>query len=223
MKPSVGYRRLLVASGIVLAWGCGLSEYQAKYEKQQERMNYLDQENLYLSKDPIEKKDSNNAAVKLYVRLPLGISTIAEEKLLGILNRYHNNFAKAPKESDAKYSEIEGVYLVAEINKDWNDFLRKSMEPFKNIDPLKAGRVELAVPGQQAREFRTLSFTDATDPVWSYQFYFYREKENCVALGFRGSEKAMNSETAKKAMEFSVKSLAVGKAAEPLVRKSTSD
>jgi len=224
MKPTVGYRRLLFATGIALGSGCGLSEYQAKYEKQQERMDYLDQENIYLghSPEPLDKKDSKDPALTVYLRLPLGISTRPEEKPQGILYRYHNSYAKPPKDSNVKYSEIEGVYLAAEINQDWNGFWKKSLEPFKGVDPLKAGKVELATPGQPAREFRTVSFTDGDDPTWSYQFYFSREKEYCVAIGFRGSEKVMSSETAKKAIEFGLKSLVVGKAAEPFLRKSPS-
>jgi hypothetical protein len=224
MKPLFGYRRPLLATGLALVLGCGLSEYQSKYEKQQERINYLDQENQYLGRgpEPLEKKDSSDPASMVSLRFPVGISSRAEEKPQGTLYRYPSKFAKPPKDSDLKYSEIEGVYLAVDNSKDWIGFLKKTMEPFKGVDPLKTGKVDLEAPGRQARSFQTVSFTEGTDPIWSYQFFFCREKEFGVVVGFRGLEKAMTTETAKKAMELSIKSLTFGKGADSALRKSSS-
>jgi len=70
--------------------------------------------------------------------------------------------------------------------------------------------VTLEIPSRRTRTFETMSFTYGSDPTWSYRFYFYRDDPYRVAIGFRGSEAALASDTAKQAMEHSVKTLAVG-------------
>jgi hypothetical protein len=118
-------------------------------------------------------------------------------------------------------TEIESAYFAVEMNKDWNDFKNRALGPFKDVDPRNVRMVNLEVPGRPPRAFQTISFTDGTDPTWSYQFYFFHDDVCRVAIGFRGTEKALASEPAKQAMDFSVKSLAVGKVAEPNARKSS--
>jgi len=212
MKRADGYRCLLF--GLAFCSGCGLSEYESKYEKQQERMNYLDEENRYLGK-PIElatKKDSTGSGIRL--RLPLGISTNHDEETVGILNHYPKSSSKPPKGTDAKVSEIESAYVAFETTKDRNQFKKQALEPFKSADPQATRTVNLEIPGRPARTFEMISFTDGSDPTWAYRFYFFRDEVYRVAIGFRGSEPALASETARQAMEFSVKALAVGKTAE---------
>src|SRR5712692_8324840 len=114
MKLSNGDIRFFLAVGLLGAWGCGLSEYQSKYEKQQERMNYLDQENLYLGRPLIlpAKKESNGPPVS--VRLPLGISTKPDEEPVGILYRYPKSSAKSLQGANVKVSEIESAFVAVE-------------------------------------------------------------------------------------------------------------
>src|SRR5260370_32361289 len=90
MKSSNGYSRLFFLGGLAFVSGCGLSEYEAQYEKQQERMNYVDQENQYLN-GPLNlpvPKDSKNPGLNVFIRLPIGISRNHEEKPEGTLYRY---------------------------------------------------------------------------------------------------------------------------------------
>jgi hypothetical protein len=223
MKSCNGYLNLFLLAGLAFASGCGLSEYEAKYEKQQERMNFIDQENQYLGA-PFElpiPKESKGPLPKIHLRLPLGISTNYEEKPEGILYRYPKRSSKASKDSDQKVTEIESVYFAVEMDKDWNDFKKRALGPFKDVDPRNVRTVNLEVPGRPSRTFQTISFTDGTDPTWSYLFYFFHDDVYRVAIGFRGTEKTLASEPAKQAMDFSVKSLAVGKGAEPIGRKSS--
>jgi hypothetical protein len=215
MKSSNGYSRLLVLAGLAFVPGCGLSEYQAKYEKQQERMNYVDQENQYLN-GPLNvpvAKESKNPVANVFLRIPVGISRNYDETPEGILYRYPKISSKFSPEPGQKSSEIDSVYLAVESNKDWNDFKKRALEPFKGIESQNVRTVNLEALGRPARTFQTLSFTYGDDSSWSYQFYFFKEDPYRVAIGFRGSEKVMSSETAKQAMEFCVKTLAVGKAA----------
>ncbi len=215
MKPSIGYRRLLLMAGLAFVSGCGLSQYQAKYEKQQERMNYFDQENLFLGaplKLP-DLKESNSPYPNVFLRPPLGISTTPEEKPEGILYRYPKISSKLSPEPNQKVSEIESVSLAVETGNDWNDFKKRALSPFKDVDAQNLRRVKLEVPGRPPRDFYTVSFTHGSDPSWSYQFYFFKDDVYRVAIGFRATEKTLASENAKQAMEFSVKTLAVGRAA----------
>jgi hypothetical protein len=108
-------------------------------------------------------------------------------------------------------SEIESVYFAVETSKDWNGFKKRALEPFMDLHSQYGQDVNLGVPGRSERKFETLNFTHGSDPSWSYQLYFFKDDVYRVAIGFRGTEKALRSETAKQAMEFSVRSLAVGK------------
>jgi hypothetical protein len=221
MKPREVYQRILVAGGIILAAGCGLSEYQNKYEKQQDRMNYLDQENQFLG-PPVAlpaKKDSNDPRVS--VRLPWGMKSKPDDETLGILHRYAKSAAKPPQGADVKVNEIESAFAVVAATKKWKDFKAEVLEPFKNVDAQSARTVSLEIPGRPPRTFETLAFTEGTDPAWEYRFYFFKGENSYVAIGFRGSEKALASETTRQAMEFSVKTLAVDIAPAPAEKKSS--
>lgn len=215
MISSNGYSCLFIVAGLAFVSGCGLSEYEAKYEKQQERMNYIDQENQYLN-GPLNVpvlKDSKGPNLDVFLRVPLGISRNYDETAEGILHRYPKTSSKLTPEPNQKLSEIDSAYFAVVINKDWNDFKKQALFSFQNVDPQNVRTVNLEVPGRPARVFQTISFTHGDDPSWSYQFYFFKDDSYRVAIGFRGSEKVMASENAKQAMEFSVKTLAVGKAA----------
>jgi hypothetical protein len=211
MPRSNGYRRLLLAA--VFISGCGLSEYESKYEKQQARMNYLDQQNLYLGRpiEPPVKKDSKGPTPNVQLRLPVGISTTYEQEPEGILFRYPKVSSKPPPGSNLKYSDLESAYVAVEMNKDWSDFKKRVLATFDGVDPRNVRTVSLEVPGRETRTFETIAFTSGTDPTWSYQFYFFHDDVYRVAIGFRGTDKALTSEAAKQAMEFSVKSLIVGR------------
>jgi hypothetical protein len=220
MKSSNGYWRIHVAAGMVFAAGCGLSEYESKYEKQQERMNYLDQQDQYLGR-PVtlpDKKNSNEPRVS--VRLPLGISTNHEEEPVGILNRYPKSSSKALQGDKAKISEIDSVFLAVETTKNWKEFKKRALEPFKGVEPQDVRLVSLEIPGRPPRNFETIAFTDGTEPTWAYRFYFFQDKGCGVALGFRGTEGALASETARQAMEFSVKTLTVDTNPVPATKSS---
>ena len=116
-------------------------------------------------------------------------------------------------ESGAKPSDIDSVFFAVETDKDWNDFKKRVLEPFKGVEGQNPRTIDLEVPGRQPKTFQTISFTYGDDPSWSYQFYFYKDDVYRVAIGFRGTDKVMASDTAKQAMEYSVKTLVVGRAA----------
>jgi len=220
MKPSNGYRCLLLMAGIVSCSGCGLSEYQSKYEKQQERMNYLDQENLYLGQAITlpDKKDSGGPNIS--VRLPRGISTKHDEQTTGILYRYPKSSSKPPPGSNIKVGEIDSVFLAVEKIKSWKEFKKKALEAFKDVASDNTRRVSLEIPGRPTRTFETIAFTDGTEPAWAYRFYVFQDKGCGVAIGFRGSESALASQTARQAMEFSVKTVTVENSSVPATEKS---
>jgi hypothetical protein len=199
-------------AGLAFVSGCGLSEYQAKYGEQQKR---FDQEYQYLG-SPLklpESKDSNSPNLSVFILPPLGISSTPEDKPEGILYRYPKISSKLSPEPDQKVSEIESVYLAVETGKDWNEFKKRALKPFNVIDAQNARKVTLEVPGRPSRGFETISFTHGSDPSWSYQFYFFKDDVYRVTIGFRGTDKALASETSKQAMEFSVRTLAVGRSA----------
>jgi hypothetical protein len=213
MKISNGELRFFLTAGLLGALGCGLSEYQQKYEKQQERMNYLDQENQYLG-SPLNvpaPKESKNVPPKVYLRLPLGISPNYNEKPEGILYRYPKSGSKIAADSNVKPSEIDSAFFAVETDKDWNEFKKRALEPFQGVDLQNVRTVNLEVPGRPPKTFQTITFRYGDDPSWTYQFYFYKDDVYRMAIGFRGMDKVMASDNAKQAMEYSVKTLAIGK------------
>jgi len=216
-----GYRRVLLWTGVAFTLGCGLSEYQSKYEKQQERMNYLDQENLYLVRPQIipPKKETNEPHISL--RLPVGISTKPDEEPMGILHRYPKSAAKPPRDTNLKFSEIESVLVAVERSKNWKEFKKRVLEPFNGVEPENTRPVSLEIPGRPPRTFEKIAFTEGMDPTWTYQFYFFQDPIYHVAIGFRGSESGLASDTARQALEFCIKSLVLDAASSPSPQKSS--
>jgi len=213
MKLSNGDIRFFLAVGLLGAWGCPLSEYQQKYEKQQERMNYLDQENQYLG-SPLNvtaPKESKNVPPKVFLRLPLGISPNYDEKPEGILYRYPKSGSKIAADSNVKPSEIDSVFFAVETDKDWNEFKKRALEPFGGVDVQNVRTINLEIPGRPPKTLQTINFTYGDDPSWMYQFYFYKDDVYRMVIGFRGTDKVMASDNAKQAIEYSVKTLAIGK------------
>ncbi len=215
MKISNGELGFFLTAALFGAWGCGLSEYQQKYEKQQERMNYLDQENQYLgsSLNVPAPKESKNVPPKVFLRLPIGISPNYDEKPEGILYRYPKSGSKIAADSNVKPSEIDSAFFAVETDKDWNEFKKRALEPFQGVDLQNVRTVNLEVPGRSPKTFQTITFRYGDDATWTYQFYFFKDDVYRMAIGFRGTDKVMASDNAKQAMEYSLKTLAVGKAA----------
>jgi hypothetical protein len=130
---------------------------------------------------------------------------------MGILSHYGKlGSSKTSKGTSAKVSGIQDVYLAVTINKNWPDFMNEVLTPFKGSEGKSGRRVSLSAPGREPIAFETLSFTEVADPATSYQFYFFRDEIYRLAIVYRGPQSAMNSELTKDAIEFSLRSLAVG-------------
>jgi hypothetical protein len=209
---------------LLFALGCGLSEYQEKFARQQERVNYLDRENEYLGKPielPKKKEGDTGPRLAVFFRPPLGILTSPDEQPTGVLFHYGRApSAKSAKGSSGKLSGVQDVYLSVTINKDWSDFKKEVFASIKGSEGKTTQIKTLTAPGRQPMTFETVSFTEGSDPAMNYQFYFFRNEIYRVALVFQGPEKVMNSEMTRESIELSLKSLAVGDAAKERARHS---
>jgi hypothetical protein len=169
---------------------------------------------------PIElpnKKEGNEPALSVFLRLPIGIATSPDDKPLGLLSHYGQG---GPKSSTAKLSGIQEVFLAVTINKNWPDFKNEVLASIKGTEGKTIRNETFSAPGRGPISFETLSFTEGGDPPMNNKFYFFRNEIYRVAIVFRGPERVMNSEAAKEAIEFSLKSLSVGDAATDRTRSS---
>jgi hypothetical protein len=209
---------------LLFALGCGLSEYQEKFARQQERVNYLDRENEYLGKPielPKKKEGDSSPSLSVFFRPPFGIATSPDENSLGVLSHYGKaGSTKSSKGSAGKLSGIQHVYLLVRINMDWSVFKNEVLASFKDSEGKTTKIITLSPPGREAITLETLAFTAGADPAMNYQFYFFRNEIYRVAIVFQGPEKTMSSEVSKEAIEVSLKSLAVGDAAKERARHS---
>jgi hypothetical protein len=209
---------------LLFALGCGLSEYQEKFARQQERVNYWDRENEYLGKPielPKKKEGDTSPGMLIFFRPPLGVLATPDEKPVGVLFHYAKaGSAKSAKGSAAKVSGIQDVYVARSINTDWSAFKAEVLASIKGAEGTATRIVTFSPPGREPITFETLSFTAGADPVMNYQFYFFRNETYRVAIGFQGPAKVMSSDVSKEAIELSLKSLAVGVAAKERERHS---
>jgi hypothetical protein len=213
-KRRLSFFRLFVLSCslsyVLFAFGCGLADYQEKFARRQERVNYMDQENEYLGKPiqlPRKKEGDSNPSVSVFFRPPLGISTSPDDKPVGVLSHYHK--VGSSKTSSAKADGIQDLYLAVAINRSWPDFKNDVLASFKSSEG-KAGNETLSAPGREPLTFETFSFTEGAEPMLSYRFYFFRDEIYRVAIGFAGPQSAMSSESTQQAIKFSLGSLVVG-------------
>jgi hypothetical protein len=203
---------------LLFAAGCGLSDYQEKLARQQERVNSWSRENQYLGKPlelPKKKEGETNPDLLVFLRPPLGIRTSPDEQPTGVLFHYGRTASgKSSKTASDKLSGVQDVYLAVTINKDWTEFKKQVMSSIKGAEGRGTQIKTLtAAPDREPMTYETFSFIEAGDPPMGYQFYFFHDEIYRVAIVFRGPEGAMKSEPTKEAIDFSLKSLAVGETA----------
>jgi hypothetical protein len=211
---------------LTMITGCGLADYEAKMDAAQKRLEYLDKESVYLG-DPIEPPPVIRPAteegapkpkpIDLFFRPPRGIATKYEAMPVGsILYRYLRDplssqriaprTAGQPIKSPPEFQEVL-VAMSADRSRDefWNDILNA----FGGVDAKNMTR-EIKQPlGRQPLTFDKLPF-NVSPPPTSYFVFVYEAQNVHVAIIFSvKQDKAADAEVAN-AMDFSLKSLAVG-------------
>ncbi len=192
----------LLAVGLVILSGCGLSEYEGKMAEEQKRLRYLDEENKNLE-GPLEfapkKRETDKDAKpllpeELFVRLPKGIARKPDElPISGIAYRYRAAATNAP------FSEI---FLV--VTKEPSATFLQDVQRVLNSSCTSISPKPIQRPGREAGQFEAVPFEMGRDPQTGLSFYFYRAQGFQVALVFH------TNDTANTAIEYSLGSLFVG-------------
>ena len=197
-----GRRRHLLALGLLLLAGCGLSEYEGKMAEEQERLRYVDEENKYLE-GPLrfspEKKEADKDAKpilpgEVFLRPPKGIALTADKRPIGgIVYRYR---------ATANNPAVTELFLA--ITKEPSPTFQQDVPRVLNSSCTTRSPKSVKRPGREP-----VPFEMCRDPLTGLSFYFSRFESYQLVLAFRAGE----AKDPTPFMDYSLGSLALGNAA----------
>jgi hypothetical protein len=186
-----------LAAGLVLGAGCGLADYERRFEQQQARLKALDEENKYLG-DPVEipSGTDNDPPVEVFWRPPKGISRSSDDKSFGDLAHYPRAGAGGG---------VAEVYLAVRTGD--RSFLTEGIKPLVS-GPLETKRVSKPIPGREPLPFYALEH-DARNG-YHYLIYVYQKDKAQVAVVFVVKTGDKDQAAVTTPIDYSLKSLVVG-------------
>jgi hypothetical protein len=216
------------AGAILMAMtsGCGLSAYEEQLEREQKRLDRIDDANKILD-EPIEplklKGASSNVpggdTVALFFRPPLGIAPTPEANLRAdILHQYVPLVGFAAR-LRGRRPDIQTPFLrvlVAAVPaQDFAQFASQVQQAFAGSVPSQDNTVtKEPVDGRPSITFQTRSFTEAASepnkPASVYHVYFYQGQQYHVAIAYQVPQDKATANDVTKAIDASLGSLAVG-------------
>jgi hypothetical protein len=212
------------------ASGCGLAEYENELDREQKRLEVIDEENKLLG-EPIEAPKSKEAnlnvpgggSTPIFFRPPRGITaTLQGNPRADILYQY------APLNRPGAFQRRRGpvddtpflnVFVAITPAKDFTQFATQVQQAFAGATASEASQVTREPPGRAPMVFQTRSFTepaaDAKKSASVYRVYFYTGQEYHVALVYHLPQEKAAAADVNKTIEYSLQSLAVGSDAAP--------
>jgi hypothetical protein len=203
-------RAALLAAAALFAAGCALSEYENRMIQEQERIDYLDEEARYLDapvKLPVPKDAKKDEATRIvqsvFFRPPRGFTKLDPQQPPGaVLNTY------LPGRSNAPFKDVE--LAVARGKKTEEEFRKEVLLAFGGTPPaLERKKVEHKASHRETT-YQSCRVEDPQKGTTAY-IYFTKQGEDQAAVVFK--VEGTPQSTATKMMEFSLASLALGRAA----------
>jgi hypothetical protein len=187
--------------------GCGVSHYQAKMLEEQERIRRFDEENKLLDAPlqlPSKKKDDKGPARPVvFIRPPKGISSTAEaHEKSSILYRY-----RVGSKSNLPFLDVIIGAEALEPDKFWGDLLKG----FPGAQRGDSRRVEKTNVGGDKLLLEELQHED-------FWIYVYPAAKPQAAVVFHLDPAKREDPSARKLMDLSLGTLAVGQEASRLQR-----
>jgi hypothetical protein len=182
-----------------LLGGCGLPEYEARMQQEQERLDRFDEENKALDAplDPPKRQAGKDTVQDpVFFRPPKGIAATPKEPALGPLSRYLRNSQNCP------FSEVH----LATAPADQKDFASSVV---------KAASAQLGGDASPRRVSKNpyrrdpLQFEVYDNAPGGYALYLCQRNGVQVAVGFQADRGRALSSLAKQ-IDLSLESLAAG-------------
>jgi hypothetical protein len=185
--------------------GCGLSEYESRMEEQQERMNYMDEENKNLDGNILQvpgTKVDDKVEIPpnhFYCRPPKGISPKPREQKLGDLLYVFPGSGSNPLIRDM---------LAAIVKTDGtNKFVEEVLQALGGMSGTRKYR-DLRPPGRAGMHLET--YEEATPDLITDVYFYKQDTPYEVALAFRLMPKAATDSSAKERINYCLGSLRAG-------------
>lgn len=204
--------------------GCGLSDYEQQVRFQQDRIDYIDRQNRYLSPTPINPpprraggaaaapegegsgKPATGSDFDLFLRPPQGISSQYEERPIGAyLYKYKSDNA-----------QFAGMLVATAVGVGKEDFWKDLVYTFGQYEA--PAKLEEHTPfGQEPMQFQSLGLgpIGPSGQDYVYLFYVYQGttadgKAALVGIAFMVPPGRVNSQEELTAIDLSLCTLAVG-------------
>jgi hypothetical protein len=188
--------------------GCGLTQYEGKMEEQQDRLDYMEQENKHLSPGYLQlppTKEDKKVIIPgnhFFCRPPIGISlTPTEQKLGDVLYVFPATSNKSPIRE-----MLAGMAKAGKSSK----FTEEVLSALGIMASTKKYR-ELRPPGRPVMRFEQYQESDGEQIT---DVYFYRQDAPYeVAIAFRVTLQGGKESAVKEDIDYSLRSLRAGSVA----------
>jgi hypothetical protein len=203
----------LLAAGVALLGGCGLTEYEAKIELEQKRLEYVDAEASFLEGPvnfPEPGKDAPKDAVKsrdVFLRPPKGVGTkvaATPVKASPLLHEY-----PAARQNNA----VRRVWVAVNRTMKEEDFKKQVLSTFGASGGFKATNA-VNEAGRFTRKYDTLRQDNSAQQTTT-EFNFYKDKSFNAAVVFEVAlaDGGNPNSAASQAIRYSLASLRLGREA----------
>lgn len=188
---------------LIVATGCGLSDYQEKMVHQQEILARLEKENSLLA-DPMSianptRKDA--VPLDLFMRPPTSVPAYPDQELF--------------KEVLAVYNGSGGINVLVATRHKKKNLEKEILETIPRTSEVAVGSFKtIPPPGGQPIQFRSLSFEAGEEEATKYRYYVYLTPRGEAAIIFQ--EQGAVGAAAKEARELSLSTFGMGKEAKRL-------
>jgi hypothetical protein len=203
---------VLAASLGLAGQGCGLAEYEAKMQFQQDRLNYAERENRFLESEslqlPATMEDDNEVipATHFFCRPPRDIEPVPSEAKLG--NILHIFRARGLQ------SALREM-MVGMVKTDGSSRFIEDVLSVLGCQGAARSFVDLSPPGRPALH---LERYEEEQPDEVTQVYFYRDGPYEAAVVFKLSPSGAQQSGMQEAIKYSLGSLRTGNLASEMVR-----
>jgi hypothetical protein len=215
-------RLVLCATLFASIAGCGLAEYEAQMEKAQKHLEYIDKENQYLGeaielpppeKAPPGAEPKSSPKIDLFFRPPKGFLPKYEATPVGnLLYRYPRDAGSRPHPggSGKQAPEFQELLVAISTDRSRDDFWKEILVPFAGVDTNSMTRETKQPLGRATMLFDKLAF-DVMQPPARYLIYVYQVPPSTqIAVIFNLKPESAGDAQVTTAMDYSLKSLAVG-------------
>ncbi|HEV8062466.1 MAG TPA: hypothetical protein VGP68_21485 [Gemmataceae bacterium] len=201
-RRAPGFLIATVASACLTSAGCGLQDYEARMETQQNRLRYLELQNQnlepYKLQLPDRKPEDDLAKEEFFMRPPKGISGDGDDKIIG------SDIAHFPANGGTPIRDV----WVAAVKRDNDKKFQKDVLELLKINARKVQTKTVGGVGMPQLPFDWIHDDQGAKGI--FDAYFYKKSPFLAAIVFRTEGNKENAVTTPPQIDYALASLRLG-------------